>query len=291
MCPMGGILTWLKRETKCTMSIYQIEFIWLLHIGQEQRNISIPFESHLLPVLHKLNRQCVKPVLIFHILWETLGGCLTDLKATQYMGIITTQAFLSSYLFCVTTLCSGLGMLSGSRWTITQHWMSMNPVWTPFLARMQWLPWVSMVAWQLVRAKKQNGITTCLLLLGKLYCFFWTEPSCPPPSPSLCIYVFTVQIQWYQSNLIIEISIQNQLSIFPLFTLSPWCLDECNLLCLGQILSGVILEVLGEEFPEVVTPEVAAAWTKLLATVYCGITAVYEEVGWTKISTSTGWSL
>ncbi|GAA6226085.1 cytoglobin-1-like [Lates japonicus] len=55
-----------------------------------------------------------------------------------------------------------------------------------------------------------------------------------------------------------------------------------------KILSGVILEVLGEEFPEAVTPEVAAAWTKLLATVCCGITAVYEEVGWTKLSTSTG---
>lgn len=58
------------------------------------------------------------------------------------------------------------------------------------------------------------------------------------------------------------------------------------MLCLDQILSGVILEVLGEEFPEVVTAEVAAAWTKLLATVYCSITAVYEEVGWTKLSTS-----
>ncbi|XP_018528346.1 cytoglobin-1 [Lates calcarifer] len=55
-----------------------------------------------------------------------------------------------------------------------------------------------------------------------------------------------------------------------------------------KILSGVILEVLGEEFPEVVTPEVGAAWTKLLATVCCGITAIYEEVGWTKLSTSTG---
>ncbi|CAK6963305.1 cytoglobin-2 [Scomber scombrus] len=55
-----------------------------------------------------------------------------------------------------------------------------------------------------------------------------------------------------------------------------------------KILSGVILEVLGEEFPEVVTPEVAAAWTKLLATIYCSITAIYEEVGWTKLSTSTG---
>ncbi|XP_071371520.1 cytoglobin-1-like [Centroberyx affinis] len=55
-----------------------------------------------------------------------------------------------------------------------------------------------------------------------------------------------------------------------------------------KILSGVILEVLGEEFPEVVTPEVAAAWTKLLAVVYWNVTAVYEEVGWTKLSSSTG---
>lgn len=62
----------------------------------------------------------------------------------------------------------------------------------------------------------------------------------------------------------------------------------CICVCFAQILSGVILEVLGEEFPEVVTPEVAAAWTKLLATVYCSITTVYEEVGWTKLSTSTG---
>ncbi|XP_041851735.1 cytoglobin-1-like [Melanotaenia boesemani] len=55
-----------------------------------------------------------------------------------------------------------------------------------------------------------------------------------------------------------------------------------------KILSGVILEVLGEEYPEVVTPEVATAWTKLLATVCCGINAVYEEVGWTQLPTSTG---
>ncbi|KAM4595948.1 cytoglobin-1-like isoform 1-T2 [Polymixia lowei] len=53
-----------------------------------------------------------------------------------------------------------------------------------------------------------------------------------------------------------------------------------------KILSGVILEVLGEEFPEVVTPEVAAAWTKLLAAICWHITAVYEEVGWTKLSSS-----
>lgn len=55
-----------------------------------------------------------------------------------------------------------------------------------------------------------------------------------------------------------------------------------------KILSGVILEVLGEAFSEVVTPEVAAAWTKLLATVCCSITAVYEEVGWNKLPASTG---
>ncbi|KAM9844149.1 cytoglobin-1-like isoform 1-T2 [Aulostomus maculatus] len=55
-----------------------------------------------------------------------------------------------------------------------------------------------------------------------------------------------------------------------------------------KILSGVILEVLGEAFPEVVTADVAAAWTRLLSTVYYSITAIYEEVGWTKLSTSTG---
>lgn len=55
-----------------------------------------------------------------------------------------------------------------------------------------------------------------------------------------------------------------------------------------KILSGVILEVLGEEYPEVVTPEVGAAWTNLLATVCSGVEAVYEEVGWKQQSTSTG---
>ena len=59
-------------------------------------------------------------------------------------------------------------------------------------------------------------------------------------------------------------------------------------LCLAQIISGVILEVLGEEYPEVVTPEVASAWTKVLATICCSIKAVYEEVGWTQLSNSTG---
>ncbi|XP_037111554.1 cytoglobin-1-like isoform X1 [Syngnathus acus] len=55
-----------------------------------------------------------------------------------------------------------------------------------------------------------------------------------------------------------------------------------------KILNGVILEVLGEVFPEVMTADVAGAWTKLLATVYTGVTSTYEELGWTKLSTSTG---
>ncbi|XP_068434717.1 cytoglobin-1-like [Clinocottus analis] len=55
-----------------------------------------------------------------------------------------------------------------------------------------------------------------------------------------------------------------------------------------KILSGVILEVLGEEFSSVITAEVGAAWTKFFAMLYCSITAVYEEVGWTKLAASTG---
>ncbi|XP_057673127.1 cytoglobin-1-like [Corythoichthys intestinalis] len=53
-----------------------------------------------------------------------------------------------------------------------------------------------------------------------------------------------------------------------------------------KILSGVILEVLGEAFPE--AAEVAEAWTKLLGILYCSITTTYEEVGWSKLSTATG---
>ncbi|CAN9505181.1 unnamed protein product [Ophioblennius macclurei] len=55
-----------------------------------------------------------------------------------------------------------------------------------------------------------------------------------------------------------------------------------------KILTGVILEVLAEAFSELMTAEVAAAWSKLFASLYCTITAVYEELGWKKHSTSTG---
>ncbi|XP_068193204.1 cytoglobin-1-like [Antennarius striatus] len=54
-----------------------------------------------------------------------------------------------------------------------------------------------------------------------------------------------------------------------------------------KILSGVILTVLKEAFSEVVTSEVAAAWTKLLANLYSAVKAAYDEVGWIKGSAST----
>ncbi|XP_034046906.1 cytoglobin-1-like [Thalassophryne amazonica] len=53
-------------------------------------------------------------------------------------------------------------------------------------------------------------------------------------------------------------------------------------------LSEAILEILEEAFPEVKTTEVRTAWIKLLAVICCGVSAVYEEEGWTKLSTSTG---
>lgn len=65
--------------------------------------------------------------------------------------------------------------------------------------------------------------------------------------------------------------------------------SSCIVLCLAQILSGVILEVLGEAFTEIITAEVALAWTKLLANMCCAVAAVYEEAGWTKLSPSAEW--
>ncbi|XP_072539491.1 cytoglobin-2 [Salminus brasiliensis] len=53
-----------------------------------------------------------------------------------------------------------------------------------------------------------------------------------------------------------------------------------------KILSGVILEVLAEDFGECFTPEVQTAWTKLMAVLYWHITGAYQEVGWVKLSSS-----
>ncbi|XP_042610399.1 cytoglobin-2 [Cyprinus carpio] len=53
-----------------------------------------------------------------------------------------------------------------------------------------------------------------------------------------------------------------------------------------KILSGVILEVLAEDFGECFTPEVQTSWTKLMAALYWYITGAYTEVGWLKLSSS-----
>ncbi|KAG7256633.1 hypothetical protein CRUP_000815 [Coryphaenoides rupestris] len=46
------------------------------------------------------------------------------------------------------------------------------------------------------------------------------------------------------------------------------------------ILSGLILEVLAERYPQVVTAEVASAWTKLLAIMCWKLSVTYNELGW-----------
>ncbi|XP_029365429.1 cytoglobin-2 [Echeneis naucrates] len=53
-----------------------------------------------------------------------------------------------------------------------------------------------------------------------------------------------------------------------------------------KILSGVMLEVLAEDFPEFFTAEVQMVWTKLMGAVYWHVTGAYTEVGWLQVSSS-----
>ena len=48
----------------------------------------------------------------------------------------------------------------------------------------------------------------------------------------------------------------------------------------SQILSGVILEVIAEEFANDFPPETQRAWAKLRGLIYSHVTAAYKEVGW-----------
>lgn len=54
----------------------------------------------------------------------------------------------------------------------------------------------------------------------------------------------------------------------------------------SQILSGVMLEVLSEDFPEFFTADVQLAWSKLMAVVYWHVTGAYTDVGWLQVSSS-----
>ncbi|XP_075946859.1 cytoglobin-2 [Anarhichas minor] len=53
-----------------------------------------------------------------------------------------------------------------------------------------------------------------------------------------------------------------------------------------KILSGVILEVLAEDFPEFFPTEVQMVWTKLMGAVYWHVTGAYTDVGWLQVSSS-----
>uniref|UniRef100_A0A3Q3WS86 superoxide dismutase n=1 Tax=Mola mola TaxID=94237 RepID=A0A3Q3WS86_MOLML len=53
-----------------------------------------------------------------------------------------------------------------------------------------------------------------------------------------------------------------------------------------KILSGVMLEVLSEDFPEFFTAEVQLVWTKLMAALYWHVTGAYTEAGWLQVSSS-----
>ncbi|NWU62482.1 CYGB protein, partial [Pterocles burchelli] len=45
-------------------------------------------------------------------------------------------------------------------------------------------------------------------------------------------------------------------------------------------LTGVMLEVIAEEYANVFTPEAHSAWTKMRTLIYTHVTAAYKEVGW-----------
>ncbi|XP_034543409.1 cytoglobin-2 [Notolabrus celidotus] len=53
-----------------------------------------------------------------------------------------------------------------------------------------------------------------------------------------------------------------------------------------KILSGVMLEVLSEDFPEYFPAEVQMVWTKLMGAVYWHVTGAYTDVGWLQVSSS-----
>ncbi|XP_056443206.1 cytoglobin-2 [Gadus chalcogrammus] len=53
-----------------------------------------------------------------------------------------------------------------------------------------------------------------------------------------------------------------------------------------KILSGVMLEVLSEDFPEYFPVEVQEVWSKLMGALYWHVTGAYTEVGWVQVSSS-----
>ncbi|XP_073166604.1 cytoglobin isoform X1 [Lepidochelys kempii] len=54
-----------------------------------------------------------------------------------------------------------------------------------------------------------------------------------------------------------------------------------------KFFTGVMLEVIAEEYANDFTPEVQRAWTKMKSLIYTHVTAAYKEVGWVQYPNST----
>uniref|UniRef100_A0A8D0GS68 superoxide dismutase n=1 Tax=Sphenodon punctatus TaxID=8508 RepID=A0A8D0GS68_SPHPU len=54
-----------------------------------------------------------------------------------------------------------------------------------------------------------------------------------------------------------------------------------------KIFTGVMLEVIAEEYANEFTPEVQSAWTKMRCLIYTHVTAAYKEVGWVQYPNAT----
>ena len=54
-----------------------------------------------------------------------------------------------------------------------------------------------------------------------------------------------------------------------------------------QKLTGVMLEVIAEEYANDFTPEAHGAWAKMRTLIYTQVTAAYKEVGWAQYPTAT----
>ncbi|XP_039572042.1 cytoglobin [Passer montanus] len=52
-------------------------------------------------------------------------------------------------------------------------------------------------------------------------------------------------------------------------------------------LTGVMLEVIAEEYPNDFTPEAHGAWSKMKSLICTHVTAAYKEVGWAQYPTAT----
>lgn len=68
---------------------------------------------------------------------------------------------------------------------------------------------------------------------------------------------------------------------------APWKVINPLLSASLQKLTGVMLEVIAEEYANDFTPEVHGAWTKMKTLIYTHVTAAYKEVGWAQYPTAT----